>query len=209
MKSKKRNTKKNNRQRDLVHYIDPPRFASVTQITRTYGFIVTTSNFNGLITVQNLIGISGLVCTVLNTTVAQICSSVKIHSIEVWTQATTAGTGYVACSIQAFTMNNVPSREVSGATANPSRPAYVRYKPRQGEYLHQAWGNQNALNALELAAPVGSIIHVRATHWMYDIGTLGQTYAITSGVLGVVGYGWLDGAGPGAKLQPTGLPFFT
>ncbi len=185
--------------------IDPPQYQSTVQVTRTYRFLCVGA-FNGYITFQNLAGIAGAMCTTANSSLTHLAGGWKFHSIKMWVQAASNGVG-VTASINTLTVNGLPSREITNISANPARPTFISMKPQSGELLFLREGNQSATNAFGLLCPVGTIIDVHMTHWLYDIGTAGQTYTVAAGTLGALYYTPLDGSTD--SLIPVGLPTTT
>ncbi len=83
----------------------------------------------------------------------------------------------------------------------------MRIRPRQGEYLHQAWGEQASVGVLNIVAPAGSTIDIDITHWLEQTGTTSVFYTVGAGTLGILYYPPLDGDSD--LFLPVGLPTTT
>lgn len=198
--------RKANRDKQRSQYIDPPRFQSVTALTRTYRFGVSTS-FNGLIFYQDCLLMAGMVCTVVNTTCVPLAVSFKIHRFRLWGCPGTAAANSTV-SVRYQTANSLPSREDSNTAMTTSRPAFLQTKPPKGSSLDFQLG-YTATNAVGMTVPAGGIVEVHATHWFYDTGAAAvATQAVAAGTLGVLYYGYLDQTST-KYMAPLGLPSTT
>lgn len=200
----KKNSKPREGSFDADH-MDPPQFASTTQITRTYRFAVTGGALAYSVTQKNLCDVAGLVCTVANSTLSAIADAFRLHSVTVWVPAASNGVA-TQSSVQMYTLDYGPARERSNVSLSTARPTRLFIKPRPGEagYQRLKTGSQIIFG---IAAPQGSIIDLHMTHWLYDSAGAGTSYTVAAGVLGALYYAPLDGTTDIAV--PVGLPTTT
>ncbi len=199
----RKNARKPKRQ-EQASYIDPPRFQSVTNLTRTYRFSCNTA-FSGSVTANDLISVAGGVVSVANTTLAPIAVSFKLHYVRVWAVPGTLAAASLV-SIRWNTESVVPCREDSNTAMTTARPAYLQSVPPRGSFgwLPQGPGTSGVFG---MVAPNGAIIEIHATHWFYDTGAAPVgTFTITvATAVGIMQYGYLDQTST-KSLQPVGLP---
>lgn len=201
-KGKRGNNRAQRARAIVVHDdIDPPRFQSVTRVTRRYRFNCT-GNLGATISSANMVGIAGAMCTVANNTLTFIAMAVQIHSIEVWAPAATSGV-MTQIEIQFYTMNQGPAREVSNVAFSSARPSYLKAKPKVGEWARQVV-SPGATPVFGISCPTGSLIEINATHWLADLAGANTTQTATAATLGQLYYTALDGTTKTA--QPVGLP---
>ncbi len=151
-----------------------------------------------------MIGIAGGICTVVNTTVAPLAVSYKLHRIRIWAApGTTAAASSVAVRWQ--TLDNLPAKEVANTSMTTARPCYLEAVPPQGCLSHQMQGT-SAVSAFGLLCPAGALVEIHATHWFYDTGSVAvDTFAVAAGTLGVLYFLALDETASN-NFVPVGLP---
>ncbi len=168
----------------------PPQLRTNVILKHRYRFTSTSGTAQTIID-DDVVGIAGAVCSVANSTLNMIAQSVKIHEIEIWTPPASQGSA-ATCSVEWLSTYS-PSIEVSDTTVSVSRPAHVVARPPEGSAA-SFWINPGGTqNIMKLTAPVGSIIDLKCTHVLVD-GTVGRSYTVAAGTLGVLYYLPLDGA---------------
>ncbi len=190
-------------------YIDPPRFQSVTSITRSYRFINSTA-FNSSITVNDLISVAGGICSVANTTMAPIAVSVHLHRIRVWAApGTTAAASTVSVRWNTASGSVVPMREDSDTSLSTARPIFLESTPPRGCFAWLPLGPSTS-GVFGLTMPAGGVIEIHMTHWCYDTGSAPVgTFTITvATAVGIMQYGYLDQTTT-KYFAPVGLPAMT
>ncbi len=130
-------------------------------------------------------------CTVANTTLRYLATSVRVHRVSVWSPPASQGAA-ATCTLEWKTFQGDEYKEVSDSTLSVSRPAHISTKPPPGSLAWLPMGVSSS-TCFDLTAPVGSIIDVQCTHVLNDTAVAGSSYAVGAGSLGVVYYLPLDG----------------
>ncbi len=202
--SKNKARRANNRNRELGQYIDPPRFQSITALTRRYRW-TANSSFNASITQQDLLLSAGMVCTVVNTTCVPLAAAFRLHRISVWGCPGTAAAASTV-SVRWVSASNSPSKEVSNTAMTTSRPAYLTTRPPAGSSAWFELGYVASIAVFGLTVPAGGVVEIDITHWFYDTGSAAVfTQGVAAGTLGVLYFGRLDQSTTNV-LIPSGLP---
>lgn len=178
----------------------PPAINSNVLVAHTYRFR-STSDTATTITQDNLLALSGVLCYVTNTACTMLSNSVRVKSISIWTPPASQGAA-ATCSVNWHSENFVSSFERSDTTVSTSQPAKLRTKPPVGSaaYFLLSTGTDTIFT---ITAPTGSIIDVHCVHVLNDTQTIGPTYLVGAGTLGVLYYPPLDGTGD--KFLPVSL----
>lgn len=169
----------------------PPQIPSNVTITRTYRFKSTSATMQS-ITGAQILGVAGAVCTVANTTLRYLATSVRVHRVSVWSPPSAQG-AEATCTLEWKTYQGDEYKEVSDSSMSVARPAHISSKPPQGSLCWLPMGVSSG-TCLDLTAPVGSIIDVHCTHVLNDTATAGSSYAVGAASLGVIYYLPLDGS---------------
>lgn len=178
----------------------PPALNTNVMIAHTYRFR-STSDTTTSITQDNLIGMCGAMCYVTDTALAPLANSVRVKSISIWSPPASQG-AVATCSVNWSTETFASSIERSDTTISTSQPAKLRTKPPIGSAAW-LWLSTGTDVIFKIVAPTGSIIDVHCVHVLNDTQTIGTTYLVASGTLGVLYYPPLDGTGD--KYLPVSL----
>ncbi len=190
-------------------YIDPPRFQSVSSLTRSYRFINSTA-FNSSITSNDLISVAGGICSVANTTMAPIAVSHHLHRIRIWAApGTAAAASTVSVRWNTASGSVVPMREDSDTSLSTARPIYLECTPPRGSFAWLPLGPSTS-GVFGLTMPAGGVIELHMTHWFYDTGAAPVgTFTITvATAVGIMQFGYLDQTTT-KYFAPVGLPAMT
>jgi len=178
---------------------------SVT-IKHTYRFYANATATNVNVTVGTLLGAMGGIGTIANSTVASMCSTVRVHRVTIWPPVAT--TGATNAEVVWFTEGSNFVKDESKESSLPSgitleRPAVCRPPAHS---LASFWVTSAAAAGVvfQITCGTGSIVDVLLEGTLgNNIGNLAVAgYAAVS--LNVITYGRLDGVG--GKFTPLGLP---
>lgn len=170
----------------------PPQIKSNVAITHTYRFRSTAGTTTD-ITQDMLLGIAGGIGTTANSSVTIACSSVKVHSVKIWTPPAAQG-AVATCSVLWSAIGFGQILETTDTTVSTATPAHVKAKPPLGSSAYQ-WQQGGSSVIMTLVAPTGSIIDVHATHIIRDVASANTTFAAAAVTLGVYYWFPLDGTG--------------
>ncbi len=156
------------------------------------------------ITVADLFGICGGICTVANSTFQPWSGSVRLHSIRVYLGS--SSTGFTLCQIAwaIAASTYIPDEEWNEMQPEGmATPMALTFKPPKGS-LASNWFSGNSGNVCLFSCPAGTIVDVDVSFRLSNQFTA-NTISITTGTLGHVYYGYLDGASS-HTIQPQGVP---
>ena len=145
---------------------------------------------------NELILACGAVCTVANTTVQNIFTSVRLRKVEMWQpyDASITGTTYISLQVD---QTRAPGTQFGATAASYDRPAHIVFVPDPASFTgqwHNVGGNDNLFS---LTAQPGTTVDVWCDAVMSDPDTVTSTItkSATAATLGRLYYAWLD---PGA-----------
>jgi hypothetical protein len=167
-----------------------PPIKSNIEFRHRYRFTSTSATPTAL-TGTSLLGAAGTMCTVANSVVCAVASSVKISNISIWTPPASQGSP-ATCSVDWIGYQNSPDREVSDTSVSVSTPAKVSTSPPRNS-LAAFWQLAGGTALCTLTAPVGSVIDVDlALIFNDDDGAVINQISVTTGTLGASYYLSLD-----------------
>jgi hypothetical protein len=185
----------------------PPVLEATPRLSHVYRF-AASANSSLTITMANLLGAFGGVCTVANSKVQPWASSFRIRSLTIWPAYAASGnytfvdwvsagsSGYVP---DTASMINIPD----GITVTTA----LRFKPPRGS-LAGHWLNPVTISSSAVVfgctVKIGSVLDLDVEYTLSNISEAGNI-TVTAGTLGLVYYLALDGPSSN-KLVPQGLP---
>jgi len=177
----------------------------VNSITLRYQATAAVTGTN--ITVGYLLAACGNICTVANTTLESIASSVRVRRVTIWPAASsTSSPGYNQANL-AWVLSST-SKDDSRISVLPdgvTASKCVSSRPPRGT-LAGMWhtNNDNSLAVLIIACSAGSVIDVQLQFTCQNIFG-GVATSVASGTQGDFYYTYLDSTS-GHLLAPIGRP---
>jgi len=184
----------------------PPTIDTVVTAHQVLRFTATSAAASLNITLANILMACGGICTIVNSTVASVASSVKLHKITIWPASTTAGAGQNA-EVLWPELGNI-TRDESKSTAIPAgvtvSDVVMERPPRASQVAFWNSSGGGGSTLFSLTCPAGSIVDVDLT-WTLRNNIAGVTQAgYAAAALGSFYYARLDGVG--GKFLPLGVP---
>jgi len=173
----------------------PPSIQITPTHTHTYRYYNSTAATKISVTAANLIMAAGAICTVANTTITSMFTTVKIHSIKVW-PAVASGDATVAVtwglSNTDYAKDDVKNAEIPGGVT--STKSLIAHPPKNS--LWREWINLKdpSVVVFTINSPQNSIVDVHCSWQMVNTYT-STTASVAAGVLGTTYYPALDGTG--------------
>ncbi len=183
----------------------PPPFAPNVFVSHTYRFTNTSATASYPITVKDLIGIHGGICTVVNTTLVLKAISFRLKSVKIWAPVASSGTS-VTASIS-YPPNNIANAcnfEMSDTCGTIGEYAYVHFVPPKDTTSSFWWDfSASASTIFIISVPAGSIVDVACD--FIEADTSAGAVTVATATLGTVYYLPLDHSNGTNKLIPVGL----
>jgi len=183
----------------------PPRLMVTLNGTHTVRF----SGGNGSaipVTVADLLGAFGAICTVTGTTAVALMSSVKMHSIQIWSAASSSASTTASVSWAAGESSQVPDESIDDSFPQGTTVVGgVSFRP-PAMSLAALWITSADASAtlFSITSSAGSIVDVRCSFRVCDTITP-LAISISVGTVGKIYYLALDG--PSSNVyKPTSLP---
>lgn len=184
----------------------PPAIECTPALSHRFRYYANATATTANITVGNLLGALGGICTIANSTIASICSSVRVKRVSIYSGVVT--TGAVNAELTWFAGGSSFMKDDSRESSVPEGITMERVlvtKP-PARALAAFWQNSaSPTNVLfQITCQAGSLIDVEM------VGTLGNNLSnvaiagYAAATLSTVYYGRLDGVG--GKFQPLGVP---
>jgi hypothetical protein len=187
-----------------------PTLESSVVIRRTFRFQVASAITSTGVSLGNVFGALGVMCTTSNSTAFSFCSSFRLCKIIFYQSA--AGSITSPTEILWSSVTDVNSKDdckVSSTLAY-DRPAKIVSVPPKNS-LSGFWWNSSATVATPMFsvvnAPAGSILDLDVEYTLCN-ALIGNSYSISTGTVGGVYYLSLDGVTT-HKLAAVGLPTTT
>jgi len=179
----------------------PPNIATTPHVRHVFRFISTSASAVG-VTVNDLLGMCGSVCTVVNSYVVTLSSSVRVNSVRCFP----AAGGTVQLQWNAIVSGIVPDDEHDMSTptgVTMTGPSTFTPPPKS---LCDSWMNSTigSTPLFHLASSVGSIVDVNVSFRISNV-LPGVAVAVTAGTLGAFYYLALDGPSSNT-YTPLGVP---
>jgi hypothetical protein len=182
----------------------PPRIQLSPSLSHVYRFRSTNANAAN-ITVANILGALGGICTVVNSKITTWSGSFKILKVTVWPSASASAPTVATLDWQSGQSGQVPDQSLDEAIPEGiSVTKGLSFTP-PAKSLCGDWINSSDASAilLSLATSVGSIVDFHVVYRLTNVfGGVQET--VVSAVLGVVYYLALDGPSSNT-YQPIGL----
>jgi len=184
----------------------PPDLDTVVKAHSVVRFTATAAASNVNVTTGTLLVSFGAICSIVNSTVVSVASTVKLHKITIWPATTSAGAGQQAeilwSDLGGITKDESKSRALPvGITATD---VVIERPPKETQAAFWQSSSGASSNLFAITCPAGSIIDVSAT-WTLRNNISGVTQAgYASATLAAFYYGRLDGVG--GKFLPLGVP---
>jgi hypothetical protein len=169
---------------------NPQQLSSNVRIKHRFRFIATSA-VNTTFTDTQILGCTGGICTVTNSTVTLWTQSFKIRRLEVWSAPSAQGQGST-CSVEWFGAANSPNIEYSDTTLSVSKNAHICTSPPDRS-LASFWQKSTSTALFTIVAPASSIIDIALDFILGDDDTTPYSASVTTGVLGQEYYLHLDG----------------
>lgn len=187
----------------------PPILDAVMSCTHTFRFQVTTG-FGSLVNITggNLAGAIGGYCTIANSTVKTIASSIRVRGITVWPsqQSSPQNPPEIVWFSPITVMEKDASKErMLPAGVSVTAPLSTRPPPNtlcSDWFAVSSGSSQPMFGLINMAA--GNVIDVRLSFTVTN-NLLGSTQVVTTGTLGTYYYLYLDGS-TSHQIQPVGKP---
>jgi len=186
----------------------PPPIQGTPSLHHKFRFVATAAATN-VVTFAGLAAIGPGVVDAVNSTVVPVCSSYKLHSVEVWSPAAAGGEVAANVVFSNSAQGYTPDAEILRNVLGSATPGYLIARPPKNS-LDRFWinpGNMPNTTYFTVATPASAIIDVSIT--MRTSNELGVTARpIAAGALGAVVYLALDNASAAGthNLVPYGLP---
>jgi hypothetical protein len=183
----------------------PPRLMCTPRVQHVFRFVSTGGSLLS-VTCTELLGACGTICTVANTTVSQLASSVRIKSITVWPSA--SATSPQNCTLQWATQATDQTPDELVDLSIPEGVLLTRalvFRP-PARSLAGYWNSSviSSTTLLSAAIPIGSVLDLSVEFTVANVfAQLSQSVA--AGVLGAIYYLALDGPASN-KWTPVGVP---
>lgn len=184
----------------------PPTIECTPALSHRYRYFANATATNANVTVGNLLGAMGGICTVANSTISSICSSVRVKRVSIYSGV--VSTGAVNAELTWFAGGSSFTKDDSKESSVPEGITMERVLVTRppAKALASFWQNSASVSNVlfQITCQGGSLIDVEM------VGTLGNNLsnvAITgysTATLATVYYGRLDGVG--GKFQPLGVP---
>jgi len=165
----------------------PPQIKSNIVITHKYRYTASSAVSGTSFNAGNLVLSAGSMCTVTNTTVTSLFSSVKVDAVEIWSPPASQGS-FATCAIEwngSAAQAVAANLEISDTSVSTAQPAHLRSHPPP-QSLAGFWQTPGiANNALfVLNCPAGSIVDVTMSLIMNDDEDTAIAGGVATGVLG-------------------------
>lgn len=184
----------------------PPNLNTTMCVNHTFRFATSATVNNSNITVGNLFGICGCVCSVTNTTVVSIASGIRVHKVTIWPALSTTAAIYPEVvwqgGLDIKKDKSMNDQLPSGVTVEKVLHSTPPKNTLVGEWYD---GSLNATTMFTLnSCLAGTIIDVNLSFTIKNnLG--GVSITIATGTLGNFYYLHLDGAGTHLCV-PMGVP---
>jgi hypothetical protein len=185
----------------------PPIIQGTPLVKRTFRFRNSSTLVQVGCGLGGVLGALGSICTVTNSKVRTVASSIRIHSITMWLPAGTTGDGgFIDWGNAASAGYVKDDSKISTIPDGVTETRALLFKP-PGKTLCGDWLNPSVL-ALSTAlffisAPTGAIFDLHVSYTLSNVNN-GVDQTVATGVLGAFYYLSLDGAG-GNQIVPVGL----
>jgi hypothetical protein len=169
-------------------------------------FTATATAASVQVTIGQVMCAIGSICTIANSTVTSVASSIKLHKITIWPASTTAGAAQNA-EVLWINVGNF-SKDESKSTAVPSgttiSDVIVDLPPKDSLACFWQASAGAASPLFSLTCPAGSIIDVDVSWTMSNNFAAVVQAGYAAATLGTLYYSRLDGVG--GKFLPLGVP---
>lgn len=182
----------------------PPNLQTTPNVSHTYRFQANSSAAVA-ISMANVLGAIGGICTVANSKVNTWASSFRLKSLHIWGAPTTSA-AKVDVAWSAGESAQVPDEEhdatLPGGIAVTS---CLRFEP-PARSLAGFWleSSDSAATLFTMTVPTGSVVDLRLEYRLSNVFP-GVQATVAAGTLGTVYYLALDGPSSNT-LRPVGLP---
>jgi len=167
----------------------PPSISSNVTLSHRYRFTSTSGTATAL-TPQSIALAAGSMCTVSNTTVQCLFSSVRLKRLTLWAPPSAQGS-FVTCSVEWIGFNQANTVEVSDTSNSVATPAYISTSPPPAT-LAKFWQLSSVTtNLCTVVAPTGTIIDAEVDLIIGD-DEAGTSIGVSAGTLGNLYYLSLD-----------------
>lgn len=185
--------------------VNPPQINSNVRTQHRFRFLASGAVTNQIISSNGLLGMSGTIGTVTNSTVTLCYESVRLKSVEVWAPPAAQG-GAATVSVEWIGSANSPSIEVSDTTMSVAQNAHIKCAPPKMS-LASFWQiSDTSANLFTLNCPTGSVVDISVELMFVDRSTAPATIsAIATVVVGRVYFLALDAPSATHVLVPVSL----
>jgi len=184
----------------------PPELETVVTCHTVLRFTATSAASNVNATIANLLVACGSICTIANSTVTSVASSLRLHRVTIWPSPQTAGSGQQAEVLWPELGNTTRDESKSVAIPSGLTMADVISDTPAKNTVSAFWNSSGggASPLFTITCPAGSIVDVSITFTLRNnISGVTQAGYAAAG-LGSYYYGRLDGVG--GKFLPLGVP---
>jgi len=183
----------------------PPPLDVSTTFRKKYRFFCTSANARN-VSVADLLGVAGTICTTANTGVTTMAACCKINKVTVWPSASASATTYADVEWIAAASGFDRERDVTiNIPQGVTMTGALSFRP-QAKSLSSFWLNSTiaSTNIFFITCSVGSVVELDASYVLSAIYTP-VNIAVATGTLGAVYYLAMDGPSTNT-FQPTNLP---
>jgi len=185
----------------------PPTLQVTPCVNHTFRFANPTAA-SVTISVGNIAGALGGICTVVNSKVTMVATSFKIRKITVWSSASSSAASNVVLDWAAGSDNQVPDeskiRSIPEGITETGALVFMPPKNSLAGFWIIVTAGVVADGVFSLALPAGSIVDLLVDYRTSNVFPA-QDATVIVGVLKTFYYLALDGPGSN-KLPPLGLP---
>jgi len=170
----------------------PAQHSTNIRLSHTYRFSNLT-NAVGQITSAKILGSCGTMCTLGNTTAANLFESFRIRKFSVWSPPPGQGS-FTTCSIDWVGTSQAPAVEISDTSNSVATPAFISSAPPPSSNA-SFWQTPGIASValFNYVIPSGSIIDLELDLILLDDDAIQTSNTIATGTVGNVYYLPLDG----------------
>jgi len=183
----------------------PPSLESTPRVVHTFRFQATSSSAAN-VTVDDIIGALGCVCSVTNSVVRSIASSFRIRSITIWPASVSTALP-VAANVTwsaAASVNEPDSQESRLMPEGVTITGGMKFIPPPKSLGSFWWNGSSSGTLFYIQSPTGSVVDVALDFTLHNTLTQ-ESYTVATATLGYMYYLALDG--PSTNIYtPVNLP---
>ncbi len=183
----------------------PPRIEITPKVRHRFRFACPSGSVLSNVTVLELLGVCGGICTAANTTFKPWAGSVRIHSVRIYNGLSSTGYTLANLTWNVAADSYVPDEEWNQTfPEGTTTPGCLTFRPPK-KSLASFWLSGASGAVFSISASAGSVVDVDLSFRLSNQFTA-STIPIATGTLGTIYYMCLDG-NTTHNFAPIGLPF--